>query len=238
MSFYTRFASCYEAVFPFREEVYRFLKEHSGSERCAVLDAGCGPGHYCGRFVRDGYRATGIDLDGEMIASARKTYPGAAFRCLDLRRMNILGTGFRCIYSIGNVMAHLPSGDLPAFLERLHGMLPPDGVWIMQVVNWDRYLTMQDHDFPEKQVETAGGPLAFRRRYTAIRPESAIFSFSLHRGAETLFEERMTLYPVTTAGYLSLHEAAGFRRKGCFAGFTGEPFRSEGDAGPVMVFAK
>ena len=45
MSFYSWFAPYYELVFPFREEVYSFLREHAGRYGSAVLDAGCGPGH-------------------------------------------------------------------------------------------------------------------------------------------------------------------------------------------------
>ena len=58
MSLYSEFAPWYEQLFPFREEVYLFLREHAGTSGSRILDTGCGPGHYCDRFQRDGFPAT------------------------------------------------------------------------------------------------------------------------------------------------------------------------------------
>jgi 2-polyprenyl-3-methyl-5-hydroxy-6-metoxy-1,4-benzoquinol methylase len=87
MSFYSEFACWYEQIFPFREEVYLFLREHAVPPGCAVLDAGCGPGHYCRRFHQDGFRPTGMDLDPEMIAAAAGTSPAVAFHCMDITEL-------------------------------------------------------------------------------------------------------------------------------------------------------
>ena len=64
MSFYSDFAPYYELVFPFREQVYSFLREHAGVSDGAVLDAGCGPGHYCGMFCVKASGLQGLILMG------------------------------------------------------------------------------------------------------------------------------------------------------------------------------
>jgi SAM-dependent methyltransferase len=239
MSFYSRFAACYEQVFPFREEVYSFLLSHAGLAGSAVLDVGCGPGHYCGRFVYDGYRATGIDLDQAMISEAGRRYPEATFLCLDMRRARSAGSGFRCIYSIGNVLAHLPQEALFPFLETVHSMLLPGGSWIMQVMNWDAIMALQDYSFPEKSITLSGGPAVFQRRYTSIGPDSLIFSFSLRQATgEELFKERLTLYTVSSGELLRLHETAGFRNSAAYSDFSMNPVRSVPGSGLVMVFVK
>ena len=61
MSFYSQFAEYYEQVFPFRDEVYLFLKSRLGQNSGKILDVGCGSGHYCGRFSSEGFSAVGID---------------------------------------------------------------------------------------------------------------------------------------------------------------------------------
>jgi SAM-dependent methyltransferase len=239
MSFYSQFAACYEQVFPFREEVYGFLLNHAGSAGSSVLDVGCGPGHYCGRFVHDGYRATGIDLDEAMINEARLNYSEAKFLRLDMRSANSAGNGFRCIYSIGNVLAHLRREDLFSFLETVHAMLVPGGCWIMQVMNWDALPASADYSFPEKTITSPGGVAVFRRSYTSIGPESLKFSFSLQNASsEKLFDEQLDLYPVTCKDYLLLHDAAGFRNLAAYSDFSLSPVRPVPGSGLVMVFMK
>jgi len=53
MSFYSEFSNQYEEAFPLREEVIGFLRNHFPEKVSAILDLGCGPGHYCGRFQQE-----------------------------------------------------------------------------------------------------------------------------------------------------------------------------------------
>jgi SAM-dependent methyltransferase len=238
MSFYSGFAEEYDRVFPFREEVYRFLLTHSGEARGKVLDVGCGPGHYCGRFTADGYRATGIDLDDVMIAAAGRRYPETTFRMLDMREIEAAGSGFRCIYSIGNVMAHLPQAELPGFIGKVFGMLEHGGSWIMQVMNWDAFASMSEYEFPVKSIDRKGASSTFRRRYDFEGEDSVTFSIVFGHAGQMLFNERTTLYTVSLRNYLGIHESAGFRCAGSYADFVGTPLRKEPGTGLVMVFRK
>ena len=235
MSFYSKFARYYEQVFPFREEVWRFLKGYTGSSN-AVLDVGCGVGDYCGRFAREGFRATGIDLDEAMIAEAGRSYPEAEFRCLDMRRVDEIGRKFGCIWSIGNVMAHLPGDELAPFISNIHAMLDAGGYWIIQVMNRDALAGLQEYRFPVRSITADNSSATFHRRYSSISPSSLRFNFSLRNEAGVLFEESMTLYPASLDRYLSLHETAGFRCEGIFSDFSGNPLKSEAGSGMVLVF--
>ncbi len=238
MSFYSKFSEYYERVFPFREEVWQFLKGYAGSPGNALLDVGCGPGHYCGRFASEGFSALGIDLDEAMIAEAQQRYPEAKFRCLDMRRVDEAEGQFDCIWSIGNVMAHLPGDELALFLSKIHALLKPGGYWIMQVMNWDALAGLTEYDFPVRTIEANGSKATFHRRYSSITHESLQFTFSLRDEDAVLFDETVTLYPIVIDRYLSLHENAGFRCEGMFSDFSGSPLKDVPGTGLVLVFGR
>jgi len=236
MSFYSEFAPYYEQVFPFREEVYAFLKGYAGEPGGAVLDIGSGPGHYCGRFSRDGFAADGLDLDSRMIGAAVRSYPDASFHCMDMAHIGSLQGQFMLAYSIGNVLSHLPSDRLRKFIEKVRSLLAPGGFWALQVVNWDAMLDRRAFVFPVKTLD--GGEMTFHRRYSGISPERVLFEFSLMRGDAAVFSERFILYPETSGRYLQLHEQAGFVCTGRYGGFDGGAFNGERSAALVMVFRK
>jgi SAM-dependent methyltransferase len=238
VSFYSKFSEYYERVFPFRDEVWRFLNGYAVNSGNAVLDVGCGPGHYCGRFACEGYSALGIDLDRAMIAEAQRRYHEAEFRCIEMRRVDEIEKKFGCIWSIGNVMAHLSGEELAPFVSKIHALLESEGYWIMQVMNWDSLTALPEYDFPARSITLENSTATFHRRYSSISPTSLLFTFSLRNEASVLFEETVTLYPAGMDRYLSLHESAGFRCEGIFSDFSGTALKNEPGTGLVLVFRK
>lgn len=236
MSFYSEFAVWYEQIFPFREEVYLFLRDHAAPPGSAILDAGCGPGHYCRRFQHDGFRPTGIDLDSKMIAAAAATSPAVAFHAIDIADLASLKQSFRLIYSIGNVVAHLSPDRFSAFLSQVHAALEPGGSWIFQTVNWDYLLRLTEYRFPAKTV--GDGSVSFYRRYLDISPEQVIFEVELLADNQKIFNDQAVLYPLTADSFRQKHEAAGFSLEGTYSGFDKTPFSREHNSGLVMVFTK
>ena len=236
MSFYSEFAFCYEQLFPFREEVYLFLREYAAPPASAVLDAGCGPGHYCRRFQQEGFHPTGIDLDPEMIAAAAATSPAVAFHAMDIAELASLKQSFRLIYSIGNVVAHLSPERFSFFLGQVHAALEPGGCWLFQTVNWDYLLGFTEYRFPVKTV--GDGSLSFFRHYLTISPQQAIFEVELTTDKRKIFNEQVTLYPLTANHFLQRHEAADFSLEGTYGGFDKKAFSREQNSALVMVFKK
>jgi len=236
MSLYSEFAPWYEQLFPFRKEVYLFLFGHAGTSGSSILDAGCGPGHYCARFQRDGFRSTGIDLDPKMIVEAAASFPDPEFHCMSIEEVASLRRSFRLIYSTGNVVAHLPPARFSAFLQDVYVALEPGGCWIFQVVNWDYILGLAEYRFPVKTVDN--GSVTFYRRYPIISQERVIFDVELVSGGQKVFHEQTTLYPLTADSFLQRHSDAGFSLTGMYAGFDKKHFNRERDSGLVMVFMK
>ncbi len=238
MSFYSEFAGYYEAVFPYRDLVNEFLASHLQGPPQRVLDLGCGTGHYCGRLAAAGHRVLGIDLDPAMIAVARREYPAAGFRRLDLNDVHTLAGPFDLAFCIGNVAAHLPGANLPRFLSRLEKILAPGGRWIFQVVNWDFILDQAkpqgSYRFDDRQLENEG--VIFRREYRDVSPESLRFLTSLEGPEGTIFAGEVVLYPVRAGRYLQLHEQAGFTLAGHYSDYLRTPFDPAANAAAIYVF--
>lgn len=234
MTFYSQFAEYYEAVFPYRDEVAAFLRDFipAGSRR--ILDAGCGTGHYCGRFAADGYDVVGIDLDPQMIDVAQKRYPAPTFRCLNLLDVGTLPGPFDFVFSIGNVVPHLTQDEFARFAADVARILRPGGVWVFQIVNWDYVLAHGGYPFRPRKLGSGGA--AFLREYRDVSESRVRFLTRLVEDDRTIFDGEVWLYPMRTSAYLRLHRALGFDPLGHFADFQRTPYAPTSDAGSVLVF--
>ena len=234
MSFYSDFAGYYEAVFPFEEGVYSFLRARAPAGARRVLDVGCGTGDYCAAFARDGLDAIGVDLDPEMIEVARERHPGPSFRVMDARDVAKLDGTFGLAFSIGNVVSHLRQDAVPGFLASVRGLLAPSGVWILQVVNWDFILSRRTYRFPDIVV----GDVVFTREYPEVSRERLRFITRLSRGEATIFEGGVWLYPLTASACIDLTEAAGFDLLGHYGDFRARPFDPNIESSSVYVLGR
>lgn len=233
MSFYAAFAAHYEAIFPFSETVYVFLR------RClppsgAVLDVGCGTGHYAGRLAADGFAAVGVDLDAAMIAYAREHYPQAAFHCLNMLDIVDLGQTFDAIFCIGNTAAHLTPPQFAHFLDAGRRSLAPGGVWIVQVMNWDYVLTQPSVTLP---LITAGDA-TFHREYRDISEQQVTFHTRLVVGGGEVFQDATPLYPLRSADIRDAHTRVGFTPLAHFADYAGHPFDPATFSANLFVFRR
>jgi SAM-dependent methyltransferase len=96
----------------------------------AVIDAGCGPGHWTNFLSEAGVPAVGVDLVPEFIAYARGTYPGIPFRTGSLDALDV-GTG-----TIGGVLAwysliHYEPDTIRTPLLEFSRVLSPDGALLI-----------------------------------------------------------------------------------------------------------
>jgi 2-polyprenyl-3-methyl-5-hydroxy-6-metoxy-1,4-benzoquinol methylase len=222
MSFYSDFAGHYETIFPLDEAAYSFLRSRLPPAGGRVLDVGCGTGDYCGRLASDGYEALGVDLDREMIDVAARRFPDARFSVLGMADLASLGGRHDAIFCIGNVLAHLPRGDLARFLLDVRGVLEPSAPWIFQTVNWDFILERESFRFPD----IAAGGAVFRREYPKVSREHVRFVTRLEVEGSPAFEGEVVLYPMRAADYLGEHAAAGFELEAHYGDF------HEGDFDP------
>ena len=234
--FYSEFADDYEQIFPFSENLYSFIKTYVSEPASKILDIGCATGHYCGRFASDQFKPFGIDLDSEMITSAKHNYKNAEFQVLNLLEIGSLESIFELVYSTGNVMAHVPQNAFKPFLKSLKKKMTKNGIWIFQVINWDYILRQNEFDFPVIQSDSK----IFHRRYSEISEKNLTFHTELKNlnNGITVFKDKVTMYPLASDKYLNIHEEEGFQLLGHFSDYGKKPFNSNQFSADIYVFRK
>ena len=124
----------------------------------SVLDAGCGTGRIARELARRGVDIVGVDLDEQMLSTARRKAPDLAWHCADLAAID-LGRTFDVILLAGNVMIFLTPGTERDVLSNLARHLAPGGRLIAGFSLRPGQLTAADHD---RLAQTAGLSLTER----------------------------------------------------------------------------
>lgn len=91
-----------------------------------VLDAGCGTGRVARELTRRGVKVVGVDLDPEMLGTARRRSPEGMWIEGDLGSLD-LGRGFDLVLAAGNVMILLTPGTEATVIANLARHLGPGG---------------------------------------------------------------------------------------------------------------
>ncbi|MEP7003003.1 MAG: class I SAM-dependent methyltransferase [Chloroflexota bacterium] len=92
----------------------------------SVLDAGCGTGRIARELARRGVTVVGVDIDDDMLATARRKAPELKWICADLANVELERT-FDLILLAGNVLIFLSPGTEGQVLENMARHLAPGG---------------------------------------------------------------------------------------------------------------
>lgn len=92
----------------------------------SVLDAGCGTGRVARELARRGVDVVGVDLDDEMLATARRRGPDLEWHLGDIASVD-LGRTFSAVVAAGNVMILLGQGTESAVVANLAAHIEPGG---------------------------------------------------------------------------------------------------------------
>ena len=123
----------YEAVFEAQaaagHDVHGEATFVRGFEVRSVLDAGCGTGRVARELVRHGLDVVGVDVDPEMLKTARRIAPNLDWQLGDLATVD-LGRTFDAAVLAGNVMLFVSPGSEGAVVANLAHHLAPGGLLI------------------------------------------------------------------------------------------------------------
>ena len=95
----------------------------------SVLDAGCGTGRVGRELARRGMDVVGVDIDADMLDTARRKAPGVEWRLADLATVDLART-FDAIVMAGNVMIFVEPGTEGAVVANTARHLKAEGVLI------------------------------------------------------------------------------------------------------------
>ena len=124
-----------------------------------VADIGCGPGRVTGYLNDLGLPVFGIDLSPEMIAVARRTYPGLRFEVGSMLALDVPDAALGGVLAWYSVI-HVPDERLPEAFAEFCRVLAPGGLVL---------LGFQVGDEVVHVAEARGHPVALDYRWR--RPE-------------------------------------------------------------------
>ena len=164
---YNDLSRVYDIIFPENPFATAFLlKDLRPNSR--ILDIACGTGTYTMALARIGHTVWGLDLDGEMIAAAQRKAAGydVSFITGNMLDIDVVFSNqvFDLIFCIGNSLVHLGDRESVAKLvEKAFGLLGRNGIFIVQIVNYDRIIRDRIESLPI--IERAEHGVTFIRNY-------------------------------------------------------------------------
>lgn len=129
----TTIGDAYDATYDRRaaagEDVHGEATFVMRSAPASVLDAGCGTGRVGRELARRGVEVVGVDIDAEMLDTARRKAPDVDWKLANLSTVD-LGRLFDAIVMAGNVMIFLEPGTEEAVVTNMARHLSTSGVLV------------------------------------------------------------------------------------------------------------
>ncbi|QQO09879.1 class I SAM-dependent methyltransferase [Breznakiella homolactica] len=233
---YNSMLEYYDELFPVEQDRIDFIvsyaerirKSGAASGMVKLLDLGCATGTTAIQLMKTGMDVTGIDSNDAMIQSANRRNPepktNARFFAMDMANVKKYFSpgSFDIILCLGNTLAHLNGNeDILDVIRTAAGLLKKNGVFIFQLINYDRILDKKITELPAIETQRS----RFVRKYAFTGDGHINFHATLISSTGNMvFSEETTLYPVT------LKELTGDLRE---AGLIEEDLYSDFDRGPL-----
>ncbi len=223
MSFYSDFAHYYDQIFPVGQDTIDLFRQ-TFKENGKLLDIGCGAGGYALAMAKLGYFVDGIDYDPSMIKIAnQKNNPSLrlSFKQGDMLDIDIFDA-YDGIYCIGNTLVHLDSEQAVfEVLGKLYDGLKPGGTLVLQIVNYDRILSMNIKNLPTLRADN----LEFVRDYH-FNGTKIEFITTLKTN-EGIYKNSVDLLPLRQNDLFKMMTQIGFYEVRSFGRFDLSPFEHD-----------
>ena len=215
MALYENIAEFYDEIFPLKQTrldfIDSFLKNNS-----SILDIGCATGELALALAKKRHQVEGIDLNENMIKLAREKAERLGLNTEFLiKDMTKIGSDFNpasfdAVLCFGNTLVHLENPEkIKEVFMGIHKVLKSGGIFLVQVVNYDRILSGGIKELPLLENEN----YIFRREYRAYDEVDHRIQFLTHLTIKKngeIIKSSETLYPLTFQELKDALEHAGF----------------------------
>lgn len=237
MEFYTLLSRYYDDIFKTNEKAISFIRDFlpPGGR---LLDLGAGTGAEAIEFAKARYSVTATDYSREMVdiinqkSAILPEKMDAAV--LDMRDVSQLAPQvFHSIYCIGNTFVHLDSyEEMTDVLIDCFNRLLPNGVLIIQIVNYDKIIAKSISSLPVIQNREAG--VTFERFYffndNKITFHGKLTIASKDGSVEKIAESSTDLLLLPSKKLMEIVEATPFSSLDLYGSFTSEKFTLDSPA--------
>lgn len=228
MSFYQALAPYYNQLFPANDKQLGFISSYfsSGSE---LLDIGAGTGNVAYALSEAGYHISAAEPDPALRQAMIDKQTGETPRLrITEETMQQLGQSaalYDGIYCIGNTLVHLSNmQEVSQFFSDAYDKLRPNGALLIQIVNYEKVLTLHNFSFPVLEREQ----FTFERKYDLVDGK-IIFTATLTVGDQAA-TNTIPLLPLTVHQLLPLLEQSGFQNIEYYADYKKQPYTANSAA--------
>jgi glycine/sarcosine N-methyltransferase len=228
MAFYKSIAAWYDEIFPFTPLQVTFLEKQLGSlSGKEILDVGCGTGNLSIALGAKGVRVTGIDLDEQMldIATAKSgKHPNLNFKAVNMLKIDEMfrPASLDAVICFGNTLVHLlKPGEIYSFFSQCERILKPDGMLLIQIINYDHILDNGLEGLPTIQSDK----IKFERIYE-LREQDELINFKTIltiKETDEIIRNSVPLLPIRRDFINKLLAEAGFGQASYYSSFDSTP---------------
>jgi glycine/sarcosine N-methyltransferase len=240
MNFYTSIHPWYDEIFPFVPAQRDFVLSYGADPFLSIADVGCGTGSLIVSLARVFRKTAGLDPDESMLEAARKKAAAAPEGTwfinggmLELAKVLARQSVDRLI-CFGNTLPHLASDEeVVEFARQAVQILKPNGMVLIQIINYDRILNQKLTGLPAIENED----IKFERRYQyAENPAHVQFQTRLTlKATGQVIENEVPLLALRPVRLCQILEEAGFTGIEEFGSFNKDPVTDQSQ--PYMVTA-
>lgn len=230
MNFYNDIAKYYDNIFPVSKDTVEFIMNSVGTPPKSVLDVACGTGGYSGELDKNGYNLIAIDIDSKMIEHLSINNKKSKVKFLQADMLTLQekfnDNMFDAIYCIGNSLVHLDSfSEIKKFFINVRKLLVKEGVFIFQIINYDRIISKSIRSLPTIVNESI--PLKFERSYRYEKTTNKIVFKTILSVENETIENEINLIPLMYDEAISLLKDAGFNEIIAYGDFKKNKFDKE-----------